>query len=295
MYQETIQKINDYMKQSGKKQKQVAKESGLSPAVVSQFLSGTYSGNNQSVADTLEKYLELVESKRFNLQHVFFNPELANTTGVLFACTYARKYNDIALVCGDAGAGKTTALNYYRDNNIGVVMVTANSCISSASAILKLIARECARNLTGRKETLISGLIDYFKDSEKLLIIDEADSLCFSALQAIRALNDQAGIGIVLSGNDKIYNQMIIGNRSSEFKQLKTRVGTVKKVVNVYTLPEFRKIFPELDEECLRYLLLLAKNESLRTSIKLLNLAYDFGPVSIDTLQMVRHQLTEGL
>lgn len=295
MYKEIIQKVNEYMKSSGKTQKQVAKETGLSAAVISQFLSGSYTGNNQSVSDTLGKYIELVESKRYRIEHVCFNPNLYNTTGVLFSCNYARKYNDIALICGDAGAGKTTALNYYKDNNIGVVMVTANSCISSASAILKLIAKECGKNIVGRKEMLIAELIDYFKGSEKLLIIDEADSLCFSALQAIRALNDQAGIGIVLSGNDKIYNQMIIGNRSSEFKQLKTRVGTVKKVVNVYTIEEFRKIFPEQNEECLQYLLHLAKSESLRTSIKLLNLAYDFGPVSIETLQMVRHQLTEGL
>lgn len=295
MYQALIQQIHDYMDLSGKKQKQIAKETGLSSAVVSGFLSGTYTGNNESVADIFIKYLQMVTEKQIRIEHTKFFPDMDNTQLVLFACKYARISNQISIVCGDAGAGKTTALNYYRDNNIGVVMVTANSCISSASAILKLIAKECGKDVSGRKESLIVSLIDYFRDSEKLLIIDEADSLCFTALQAIRAINDQAKIGIVLSGNDKIYNQMIIGNKSSEFKQLKTRVGTVKHVHNTYKPEEFQNIFIDIDAECRQYLLTLAKKESLRTSIKLLNLAYSMeNHITIKTLQSAKYQLYEG-
>ncbi len=57
MYSETIVKLLEFMKKSGKTQIQVARETGLSGAVISQFINGTYKGNNEEIADSIEKYL----------------------------------------------------------------------------------------------------------------------------------------------------------------------------------------------------------------------------------------------
>ena len=56
MIEETRVSILQFMEDTGTTQKQVADESGLSTAVVSQFLSNTYSGDNEKAADTLNKY-----------------------------------------------------------------------------------------------------------------------------------------------------------------------------------------------------------------------------------------------
>ena len=57
MYNETITRLLEFMEKSGKAQIQVARETGLSGAVISQFISGTYEGDNDKIADSLEKYL----------------------------------------------------------------------------------------------------------------------------------------------------------------------------------------------------------------------------------------------
>ena len=63
----------------------------------------------------------------------------------------------------------------------------------------------------------MKSLVDYLRGTKRLLIIDEADQLTLDALQAVRSLNDKAGIGIVLAGNNKLYQQMVSGVRGGEF------------------------------------------------------------------------------
>lgn len=296
MYTQLVNDLMEYMELSGKTQRQVSKETDLSTSVISQFLKGNYGGNNEEVAKILMQYLELAKMRRFSIGHVKFCKELRNTQTVLFACQYAHSRNDIALVCGDAGAGKTTALEYYKNNNVGVVFVTANSCTASATAILSLICTQIGKTFTARKDVLMANLVEHFKDTNKLIIIDEADHLTLSALQAIRNLNDEAKVGIILSGNNKIYSQMVIGSKCSELQQLKTRIIVRRKVINEFTLEEFRKLFPGIDEECLKFLIKLAHSESLRTAIKILEIACDSEDhLNIKALQRVKAELTEGL
>ena len=109
---------------------------------------------------------------------------------------------------GDAGAGKTTALRYYAETNTGVIFITANACTTSATAVLSLICQQVGRQVPGRKAALMNTLVEQLVGTNRLIIIDEADHLSLDALQAVRNLNDLAGVGIVLSGNDKIYRQI---------------------------------------------------------------------------------------
>lgn len=298
MYKQLIDRVNSFMELSGKSQAQVAKEATLSGTVLSQFLNGSYPGNNEEVANILTKYLELVKKRSSSISHVQFNEKLGNTQTVMFACEYAHMRNDIALVCGDAGAGKTAALELYRDRSVGVVMVTANACTTSATAVLKLIYQSVKRTAPGRRDLIMAELVEYFQDSNRLIIIDEADNLTLAALQAVRNLNDRAKVGIVLSGNDKIYTQMLVGSRSSEFQQLRTRIIVRRKVENRYSLQEFREIFPGLCDDCLSFLIKLAQSESLRTAIKILEIAFDYTgtqDMTVKALKAVKLELAQGL
>lgn len=298
MYQDVVRELLDFMKESGKSQQQVAKEAALSTSVISQFIKQSYKGNNEEVARTILKYLEMARLQNTGARHACFYEGMHNTRAVVFACHYAHRHGDISLVCGDAGAGKTTALKYYAEEHPGVVMVTANSCTSSAASILQMIGSRTGRTLSGKKEAMMSALVDYFKDTGRLVIIDEADHLTMSALQAVRNLNDQTGIGIILSGNTKIYTQLLQGPKCSELQQLRTRIVVRRMVRNEYGLDEFRAIFPDVPEECLPYLVKLANDESLRATVKILELAYEFADtknINVKILKQVKMQLTEGL
>ena len=268
--------LADFMRRSGKSQRQISRETGLSTSVISQFLNSSYSGDNEEVARTISQYLT-ISKKRLNIVSATqFYPELHNTKDVLFTCFYAHQHNEIALVTGDAGAGKTTALHHYTNISTGVIFVTANACTTSATAVLGLICKELGQRIPGRKAMLMDVLVEQLKGSNRLIIIDEADHLSLDALQAVRNINDLAGVGIVLSGNDKIYRQMLAGRRSYEFDQLRTRIVVRKKVINDYTVEEMTAIFPGLNHDCIGYLLRLANAESLRTAKKLYEVTTEF-------------------
>lgn len=288
MFEETRQALADFMGQSRKSQRQLSKETGLSTSVISQFLNGTYTGDNEEVAKTIGQYLAVGKERLNSVSDVQFVKELYNTQEVLFACNYAHRNNDITLVSGDAGAGKTTALKYYAEHNTGVIFVTANACITTATAILSLICRQIGRQVPTRRAALMNTLVEQLTGTNRLIIIDEADHLLLDALQAVRNLNDTAHCGIVLSGNDKIYRQMLSPRRGYEFEQIRTRIIVRKKVINEYTVEEMRAMFPSLNQECIGYMLKLACAESLRTAKKLYEVAKDVANAKKEKLS-VKH------
>jgi len=112
-------------------------------------------------------------------------------------------------------------------------------------------------------------IVIVFHHIYRLIIVDEADHLNLGALQSIRNLNDEAGSGVVLAGNDKIYRQMYSRQRGYEFDQIRSRIAMRKKVYNDYTADEIRDIFPTLHTECLSILLNLACKDSLRMAVKI--------------------------
>ena len=57
MLAETRTALADFIKQSGKSQRQISKETGLSTSVISQFLNGSYTGDNK---EELTAHLETV-------------------------------------------------------------------------------------------------------------------------------------------------------------------------------------------------------------------------------------------
>ena len=292
--------VQTYMGESGKSQKQIAREIAVSPAALSQFLDGIYTGDNAGIADKLQGWLALEAKRNTKKEHSQMSLDVENTKTVLFVCEYAHTKNDITLIFGDAGAGKTTALEYYRDKNAGVIMITANACTSSATAILKMLCNETGRNISGRKDTIMNELVKYFKGTNRLISIDEADHLTLSALQAVRNLNDMAKVGIVLSGNNKIFLQMIGGAKSSEFQQLRTRITVRRKLSNKYKKKELQHIFPTLPDDCIAFVSLLAEKESLRTAKKIVELAYDYAgslnqDISLEALELVKNDVLQGI
>ena len=297
---DTKTELKEFMELSGKSQRQISKETGLSTSVISQFLDGTYTGNNEKVDQTIKQYLTVSKERLNSVQTTVFYEGLYNTKNVLFACDYAHKHNDIALVSGDAGAGKTTALEHYTKNNTGVIMVTADSCTTSATAILRVIAEKVGKQTNYRKSVLMQELISQLDGTNRLIIIDEADHLTLQALQAVRNLNDRAKVGIVLSGNDKIYRQMLTGQKGLEFDQIRTRISVRKRVVNDYTPEEILNIFPALDERSLAFILEIAMNESLRTAKKLYEIALEYAgrigeTLNVKHLKRTREQLFGGI
>lgn len=271
----TVQKLKEFMTISQKSQNQVAKEIGLSGATISQFLDGTYKGDNKKISSELEKYLILAFQRLSNADKTVFNKDLQNTQRAIFACKHAHMRNDIVLLSGEAGAGKTTALKYYAEQNPGTIYIEATPCTTTIKSILRMIGKAIGKSVASSSDEYLEEICKTLKESNRLIIIDEADHLTFKTLQTLRTINDRTNVGILLSGNDKIYMQMNTGQKGYEFQQLKTRIIVKLKVANQYSIEELSVIFPMVDEKAIYIMQVIAETESLRSARKLYNIACD--------------------
>ncbi len=77
MIEQARAELAEFMERSGKSQAQIARETSLSTATVSQFLNGTYTGDNEKTAAALMKYLDekLWEAAAIELRAMQAYPE----------------------------------------------------------------------------------------------------------------------------------------------------------------------------------------------------------------------------
>jgi len=120
--------LKEFIARSGKTQAAIARELGVSEALLSQFLSRTYKGN---VNDMTEKVKEYIASKKFDPAGLTEFKETSTAKGIWYAIRFAHVHGDIAFVYGEAGRGKTEVLKEYARKNDKVIYIQADATISN--------------------------------------------------------------------------------------------------------------------------------------------------------------------
>ncbi len=240
----------------GVSQKQVATEAGVGQARLSQFLAGKYTGDNDSIARALERWLSQRERKSEQAKTLPDAPAFVFTptaNRVFDALTYAQLAGDIAVVYGGAGVGKTITSNHYaaQENNVWVATLTPSS--RTVSGVLEEISIAVGvKNPSQRAVSARRDIVERIRNTGGLLIIDEAQHANIDALDEIRSLYDaggdivnhyidgcgikrvgQNGVGIALVGNEAVYGRMTGGNRAAYLDRLFSRIGKRTKVAKV--------------------------------------------------------------
>ncbi|MPW30484.1 AAA family ATPase [Agarivorans sp. B2Z047] len=224
-HQRTVDAVNEVIKSAAITANQVAKEVGLSPAVISGFLKGSYGGNNDAVNNKLKNWLEVRDSR---LQQIVNRGYVETHSGkqIHTALQYAHAASCITVVFGISGVGKTFAAREYARLNNNCWMITASPSASSLSECLYEIALELGMSdAPRRKGPLCRALARRLTDTGGLLIVDEADHLGYDALEELRILQEKTNIGLTLIGNDRVYSQLTGGRRSEEFARLFSRLA----------------------------------------------------------------------
>jgi DNA transposition AAA+ family ATPase len=257
--------LAEYISRTKETQSQIAKELGFSKTAVSLFLSETYDGNNLELAKKIEQYIQMGAAR----QAVARVPEIClsvnNTKTILEKAEIAHVYNDIVLIYGPAGCGKSTALKYYALHHNGAIYVEADVTTNSPRCILKLILAamdEDKKGLRGSTADMMLRVVAKLSGTNRLLIIDEAQHLTEKAFDAVRAINDKAGIGIVYAGNPSILKRMY-GRQEEELDQLYSRVVYKCPLKNVFSKEDITGIYSGLgvNKECLSFLFDISKRK----------------------------------
>lgn len=240
-YQETEQfvsevrnRVNEYLNSGENSQEQLAKQAGVSGAALSTFLAGTYQGRNENVAKKLLPVLEAMKSRETAALTVK-EPEIIETAvmrEMWFGLQYASDRNDVIVIYGAPGIGKTVTLENYVKTNPAALFFTASPNIRSGRDIMEELLEAMNKRAEGRNKTLEKNIINSLRNSNRMIIIDEAHFLRLDGLETLRRIYDATKCPLVLVGNPKIMEIITEKNKTvtGQFFSRSVRIALDTKI-----------------------------------------------------------------
>lgn len=230
-----LKNLQSYMQTHKVSQAEVAKKLGVSPATVSQYLKGAYTGDVVAIDKKIDELLARVKDREQAINTDFVATKTA--IEILDTCDLAHKAKNINIVIGGAGLGKTRALKYYAQTISNVILIEADPTFSPKVLLIEL-CNKLSISPTRNNHDNLTAIIDKLNGSERLLVIDEAELLNYKSLEIVRRIHDKAQIGVILAGMPKLKDNL--RGSMGELKQLYSRVA------RAYTLP---RVLPDADIE----------------------------------------------
>jgi len=230
------QELKKFMEERGVSLHAVSRATGISYTAISLWINGKYKGKVDKINDAVNNFL-IIENERKNL----YKSEFVETT-------VAKNIFDIAKIChvnseigvcyGKAGLGKTVSVSEYAKHNTDVILIEADLGFT-AKILFTEIHKRLGLEGAGNVYTLMLDIIQKLKNSNRLIIIDEAEHLPYKALELLRRIYDKAGVGILLVGMPKLVANL--RGQKGQYEQLYSRVG-VSKEVNPLDKTDIQKI-----------------------------------------------------
>ncbi len=216
----SVELLKAYAEEHKLSQSKIATMLGVSPAVISQYLKGVYTGDVASIDKKVREMLERAHEKSKDIKSDF----VATTTAknILDVCAMAHTMKDINLVIGEAGLGKTMALKQYAKTVENVVLIETDPTFSPKVLLVEL-CNKLGIVPTRNNHDNTTAIIEKLAGSERLLIIDEAELLNYKCLEIVRRIHDKSGVGVILAGMPRL--RANLRGKRGEYKQLYSRVG----------------------------------------------------------------------
>ena len=169
--EQIIEKLNKILK-SGITQSSIASAIGKSESAISKYLKGVYAGNVEGLEENLITYIHKFEASKTTRDFI----RTKDATCILGICNSCQKLEQLGLVYGRSGFGKTTTLKRYADSTDKVVYIVCNSLMNANDIIKRIAVALGLKGLVGSKDERIAKIKEFFKYNKGyLLIFDEAE------------------------------------------------------------------------------------------------------------------------
>jgi len=279
----TRERVAQILADGDASQATIAREIGISAAALSQWVRGNYNGDGKAIDRKVEVWLAARDRKDQTLGGMPVAPVWVPTrtaAKIHAALGYAQMAGDLACIYGAAGVGKTHALGKYGQENPNVWMVTMTSAHKGVAPALEEVAYSLGlRDVPLNGARLLREIIRKVKGTNGIIVVDEAQHLLPTALEALRAVHDASGIGLVLCGNESVYARLTGGTRTATFAQLFSRIGKKLRITGALRVDiwEIARHFGVENVDCKPLLYEIGlKPGGLRAVVKTLRLAAMF-------------------
>jgi hypothetical protein len=215
----------------------LARVAGRSGAAVSTVLAGKYAASPTAMLSRL-----LAQVDRMDAPPPTGRPGYVETSvhrAVWAACKRARTYANFSVVSAYVGSGKTHALREYRRQHPDTVMIEATPGMTASVLLDALVeesgavVRSAGRYTSGSLAERMRAVVRTLRGSDRLLILDEADTTTAATLEHVRRIRDLAEVGVVLAGTERL--RPMLQDPRGRFGQISSRVGFWPPVIKSIT------------------------------------------------------------
>lgn len=210
----------------------IARKCGVNKAIVSQYLAedgNLYPGDTQAQETLFREFLR--DNWTFSDTGVTTIPTPV-TEAIGFAIEDARRAHRLVVVLAEPGVGKTRGISLYVSEHKRAISFSAWEGQHTSTQIAHLLW-DTAAVARGSATNRMDVLIDRLKDSDRVIIVDDAHNLSPSALRLLAQVRDRAGVGVVLAGvkplEAKLYADAQLASRTEQVHRLS--VTEPKKLV----------------------------------------------------------------
>ena len=199
---------------------------GYDESSIGLFARGRYPGNPVNMLTAIEQAREFAEDR----QHNVFRPVFTDTSiskRLLRALKQTRSRGALGVVSSESGVGKSTTWTEAVKTDHRLLILRANPTLSFKPWPLVSTLLKVAGQGDGKRQSpahAFEALRETFRTSRKDLIIDEAQFVSRDGLDILRCLSEDAGISILFSGNEQIYERgLMLRADPAAFVQFQSR------------------------------------------------------------------------
>lgn len=214
-----IEAIQAWIAERGYTQAALARLARVSSSTLNQILKGVYA---TSPSPMLVKLSSAMRHADETSGHAVTAVETSVFRLANLACGMARRYRNFAVLSAYVGTGKTFAIKHYAGSHPNTYVIEATPTMTPQS-LTKLLARMVCGMEKGSIADKFDQVVSSLKNTDSLLIVDEAETLTPHQLHTIRRIRDLAGIGVVLSGTEHLSG--LIKPAHGQFDQIRSRTG----------------------------------------------------------------------
>lgn len=231
---EMVNKIFDFLEDpdntaAGWNQTQLGKRANVNLGTLNQELQGKYPSpptkHLKACCDVIDLQRQRQRDNIVEMPYV----ETSVHRAMFAACKRARMYRNFSVVSAFVGTGKTKVAKRYAEKHSNVILLEALPGLSALVLLDTLVrltnanVKKTHRSSRGTKDQMFDAIVNTLKGTDTLLIVDEAETLTEQSLEFIRRLRDLAGIGVVLTGTERLYP--LVRDPRGQFGQISSRVG----------------------------------------------------------------------
>jgi hypothetical protein len=201
---------------------ELSKKLNAGATQVSKYLNKHPEGDVATLEATIEDVLGAAARRKLATEVVLFECRAARDVAAVMELI--RKTNDIGLIHGAAGVGKTCGSLRYLQDHPSAIMIRISKWFCGGHAVASLLFDAMETRSWPGNEAKVPWMATRLRNSDRLIIVDNAHRLQASGLEWLFDFHDETHVPIALVGNPEILDK--IRKNDQQF----SRVGLVQEI-----------------------------------------------------------------